>query len=168
MMRQTASKACCPNLPRPLAAVMPVTLRSCSVVGRKNLILGCGGTRPPATIAGGMGDTVDGVGDRGAPQAEGAASGGEPVFATATRRPPASAHSYPPDRPARSRARSGGSGGEHLGRELVAVLAGHGPLDSVADGRDRTSIVLELSVLCDSPAPSRLLSLQRECSISSD
>jgi hypothetical protein len=57
---------------------------------------------------------------------------------------------------------------ENPGRELVAVLAGHCPLDSVADGRDRTSIVLELSVLCDSPAPSRLLPLQRECSISSD
>jgi hypothetical protein len=48
-------------------------------------------TPTAATIAGGMGDTVDGVGDRGAPQAEGAASGGEPVFATAIRRPPASA-----------------------------------------------------------------------------
>jgi hypothetical protein len=54
---------------------------------------------------------------------------------------------------------------EHLRRESAAVLAGHGPLDA---GRDRTSIVLELSVSCDSSDPSRLLSLQRECSISSD
>ena len=48
------------------------------------------------------------------------------------------------------------------GRELAAVLAGHGPLDALDDGRDRTSIVLELSVSCDSAAPSRLLSPQRE------
>jgi hypothetical protein len=48
----------------------------------------------------------------------------------------------------------------------VAVLAGHGPLDCLADGRDRASIVLELSVSCDSLGPSRLLSPQPECSIS--
>ena len=42
------------------------------------------------------------------------------------------------------------------GRELAAVLAGHSPLDALDDGRDRTSIVLELSVSCDSPDPSRV------------
>jgi uncharacterized Zn-finger protein len=54
--------------------------------------VGWNGTLPAAAItAGGMGDTMDGVGDCGTPQAEGSASGGEPVLATATRRPPASA-----------------------------------------------------------------------------
>jgi DNA invertase Pin-like site-specific DNA recombinase len=48
-------------------------------------------TPAAATIAGGMGDTLDDVGDRGVPQAEGAAGSGEPLFATATHRPPASA-----------------------------------------------------------------------------
>ena len=74
----------------------------------------------------------------------------------------------PPDRPAGSRARSGGSVVEHLRRELAAVLAGHGLLEVLDDGQDRTSIVLELCVSCDSPDPSRLLSPQRECSISPD
>ena len=48
-------------------------------------------TPATAAIAGGMGDTVDGVGDRGAPQAKSTAGGGEPMFATATHRPSASA-----------------------------------------------------------------------------
>ena len=74
----------------------------------------------------------------------------------------------PPDRPARAALDQAARAVEHLRRELVAVLAGHGPLDALADGRDRTSIVLELSFSCDSPAPSRLLSPQHECSISSD
>src|SRR5690349_21579573 len=46
-------------------------------------------------ISGGIGDSMDGVGDCGAPQAEGATGGGELVFATATRRPPASAATAP-------------------------------------------------------------------------
>src|SRR5262249_50256313 len=55
-------------------------------------LVGPNGTLPAAAIiGGGMGDTMDGVGDRGAPQAEGAAGRGEPLFATATHRPPASA-----------------------------------------------------------------------------
>src|SRR5262244_1872499 len=48
-------------------------------------------TPAAATVSGGVGDTMDDVGDRGAPQTEGAAGCGEPVFATATHRPPASA-----------------------------------------------------------------------------
>jgi hypothetical protein len=47
-------------------------------------------TPTAVTVAGGVGDTMDDVGDRGAPQTEGAAGGGEPMFATATYRPPAS------------------------------------------------------------------------------
>src|SRR5258705_426290 len=62
----------------------------------------------------------------------------------------------------RSRARSGGSAGEHLRRELAAVLTGHGPLDALDDGRDRAAIVLELSASCDSPDSSPSLSPQRE------
>src|SRR4029450_10828408 len=42
-----------------------------------------------ATISGGMGDTMDDLGDCGVPQAEGAAGGGEPMFAAATPCPPA-------------------------------------------------------------------------------
>src|SRR5262245_40113446 len=45
-------------------------------------------TPAAATIAGGVGDSMDDVGDRGVSQAEGAAGSGEPLFATATRRPP--------------------------------------------------------------------------------
>src|SRR5215470_10984142 len=48
-------------------------------------------TPAAATVAGGVGDTMDDVGDRGVPQAEGAAGGGEPMFATATHCPPAPA-----------------------------------------------------------------------------
>src|SRR5262249_30233853 len=52
-------------------------------------------TPAAAIIAGGIGDTMDDVGDRGVPQAEGAAGSGEPMFATASHRPPASAATAP-------------------------------------------------------------------------
>jgi len=42
---------------------------------------------------------------------------------------------------------------EHPRRELAAVLACHRLLDILDDGRDRTFIVLELFVSCDSPDP---------------
>src|SRR5215510_16070460 len=48
-------------------------------------------TPTAATAAGGVGDTMDDVGDRGVPQAEGAVGSGELMFATATHRPPAPA-----------------------------------------------------------------------------
>ena len=34
--------------------------------------------------------------------------------------------------------------GEHLGRQLTRVLAGHRPLDTLDDGRDRRAVVGEL------------------------
>src|SRR5262249_44944464 len=48
-------------------------------------------TPAAATVAGGVGDTMDDVGGRGGRQADGAVGGGKPMFATAPHRPPASA-----------------------------------------------------------------------------
>src|SRR5215813_3055443 len=79
-------------------------------------------TPAAATVAGEVGDTMDDVGDRGAPQAEGAAGGGKPMLATATHRPPASAATAVPTEKSDSRVAAMKAAKYRLGSDTTKAL----------------------------------------------